>query len=39
MELLESLSKDDSDGNENGKKTKGLDCHKTNLHVHHAFVP
>ena len=39
MELLESLSKVDSDDNENGKKTIGLDCQNTNLHVHHAFVP
>ena len=39
MELLESLSKVDSDDNENGKKIIGLDCQKTNLHVHHAFVP
>ena len=39
MELLESLSKVDGADNENGKKTIGLDCQKTNLHVHHAFVP
>ena len=39
MELLESLNKVDSDDNENGKKTIGLDCQKTHLHVHHAFVP
>ena len=33
-----SLSKDDSDGNENGKKAIGSDCKTTNLHVHHAFL-
>ena len=39
MELLGSLSKDDGDGNENGRNAFGLDCQKTNLHVHLAFVP
>ena len=33
-----SLSKDDGDGNENGKKAIGSDCKTTNLHVHHAFL-
>ena len=27
-----SLSKDDGDGNENGKKATGSDCKTTNLH-------
>ena len=39
MELLGSLSKDDGDDNENGRNAFGLDCQKTNLHVHLAFVP
>ena len=33
-----SLSKDDGDGNENGKKAIGSDCKTTNFHVHHAFL-
>ena len=35
--LLGSLSNDDADGNENGKKAKGLISKTTTLHVHHAF--
>ena len=32
-----SLSNDDADGNENGKKAIGLISKTTTLHVHHAF--
>ena len=32
-----SLSNDDADGNENGKKEIGLISKTTTLHVHHAF--
>ena len=35
---LGSLSNDDGDGNENGKKVMGLDSETTTLHVHHAFL-
>ena len=34
---LGSLSNDDADGNENGKKAIGLISRTTTLHVHHAF--
>ena len=34
---LGSLSNDDADGNENGKKAIGLISKTTTLHVHHAF--
>ena len=34
----ESLSNDDGDGIENGKKAIGLDWENNNLHVHHAFL-
>ena len=33
-----SLSNDDGDGNENGKKAIGLISKTTTLHVHHAFL-
>ena len=36
--MLGSLSNDDGDVNENGKKTIGLDWQTTTLHVHHAFL-
>ena len=36
--LVESLSNDDGDVNENGKKAKSLDWQTTTLHVHHAFL-
>ena len=32
-----SLSNDDTDGNENGKKAIGLIIKTTSFHVHHAF--
>ena len=32
-----SLSNDDTDGNENGKKAIGLISKTTSFHVHHAF--
>ena len=32
-----SFSKNDSDGNENVKKAKGLLNKTTSLHIHHAF--
>ena len=35
--ILGSLSNDDADGNENGKKAIGLISKTTALHVHHAF--
>ena len=35
--LLGSLSNDDTDGNENGKKAIGLISKTTSFHVHHAF--
>ena len=35
---LGSLSNDDGDGNDNGKKVMGLDSETTTLHVHHAFL-
>ena len=35
---IESLSNDDVDGNENGKKAIGLISKTTTLHVHHAFL-
>ena len=35
--LIGSLSNDDADGNENGKKAIGLISKTTTLHVHHAF--
>ena len=35
---LGSLSNDDGDGNENGKKVIGLDSETTTLHVHHSFL-
>ena len=35
---LGSLSNDDADGNENGKKAIGLISKKTTFHVHHAFL-
>ena len=35
--LVGSLSNDDADGNENGKKAIGLISKTTTLHVHHAF--
>ena len=35
---LGSLSNDDGDGNENGKKAIGLISKTTTLHVHHAFL-
>ena len=35
--MLGSLSNDDVDGNENGKKAIGLISKTTTLHVHHAF--
>ena len=34
MDSLGSLTNDDGDGSENGKKAMGLD----RLHVHHAFL-
>ena len=37
FELIRSLSSDDADGNENGKKAIGLISKTTTLHVHHAF--
>ena len=37
MGTLGSLSNDDADGNENGKKAIGLISQTTSLHVHHAF--
>ena len=36
-EIIESLSNDDADGNENGKKAIGLISKTTTLHVHDAF--
>ena len=33
-----SLSNDDGDGNENGKKAVGLDWENNYLHVHPAFL-
>ena len=33
-----SLSNDDGDGNENGKKAVGLDWENNNLHVYPAFL-
>ena len=36
-QALGSLSNDDADGNENGKKAIGLISKTTTLHVHHAF--
>ena len=36
--MLGSLSNDDVDGNENGKKAIGLISKTTTLHVHHAFL-
>ena len=38
--LIGSLSDDDGDGNENGKKAIGLDMTSktTTLHVHHSFL-
>ena len=35
--LIGSLSNDDTDGSENGKKAIGLISKTTTLHVHHAF--
>ena len=35
--LVGSLSNDDADGNENGKKAIGLISKTTTLHVHYAF--
>ena len=35
--LVGSLSNNDADGNENGKKAIGLISKTTSLHVHHAF--
>ena len=35
--IIGSLSNDDADGNENGKKAIGLISKTTTLHVHHAF--
>ena len=35
---LGSLSNDDGDVNNNGKKAIGLDWQTTTLHVHHAFL-
>ena len=35
---LGSLSNDDGDVNENGKKAIDLDWQTTTLHVHHAFL-
>ena len=36
--LLGTLRSNDTDGNENVKKTKGLISKTTTLHVHHAFL-
>ena len=36
--IIGSLSNDDADGNENGKKGIGLISKTTTLHVHHAFL-
>ena len=38
MSPIGSLSNDDADGNENGKKAIGLISKTTTLHVHHAFL-
>ena len=35
--IIGSLSNDDADGNENGKKAMGLISKITTLHVHHDF--
>ena len=37
-QIIGSLSNDDADGNENGKKAIGLISKTTTLHVHHAFL-
>ena len=36
--MIGSLSNDDGDGNENGKKAMSLISKATTLHVHHAFL-
>ena len=36
-QIVGSLSNDDADSNENGKKPIGLISKTTTLHVHHAF--
>ena len=37
-QLIGSLSNNDGDGNEDGKKAIGLISKTTTLHVHHAFL-
>ena len=37
-QFVKSLSNDDDDGNENGKKAIGLISKTRTLHVHHAFL-